>query len=77
MVEVPADAGDDYLRQMRAEVKRERVNKVTGRSEWRWHKEGPNHFWDCEAMQVAVALALELLPSPNEPAEKTDEQKDT
>lgn len=62
--ETPADAGEDYLRQLRGEVKRERVSKATGRSEWRWHKVGPNHIWDCEAMQVAVALALQILPSP-------------
>jgi hypothetical protein len=63
--EVPADVGEDYVRQMRGEVKRERVNKTTGRSEWRWTKVGPNHFWDCEAMQVAAALALQILPSPD------------
>ena len=65
MVRSPADAGEDYLRQLRGEVKRERINKNTGRTEWRWVKTGPNHFWDCEAMQVAVALALQLLPSPD------------
>lgn len=62
--ELPSDIGEDYLRQMRGEVKRERVSKVTGRSEWRWAKVGPNHFLDCEAMQTAVALALQILPSP-------------
>jgi hypothetical protein len=62
--QVPADVGDDYVRQLRGETKRERINKTTGRSEWRWVKVGPNHYLDCEAMQVAVALALQILPSP-------------
>jgi len=68
--ELPADVGEDYLRQMRGEVKRERVSKVTGRSEWRWAKVGPNHFLDCEAMQTAVALALQILPSPETPTKE-------
>lgn len=62
--EVAEDVGDEYLKQLRGEAKRERVSKKTGRSEWRWQKVGPNHLWDCEAMQVAVALALHILPSP-------------
>jgi len=62
--ECGADHGEEYARHLRGEVKRERISKSTGRSEWRWTKTGPNHMWDCEAMQVAVALALQLLPSP-------------
>jgi len=63
--ECGADHGEEYARHLRGEVKRERISKSTGRSEWRWTKTGPNHMWDCEAMQVAVALALQLLPSPD------------
>lgn len=63
--EIAADAGEEYLHQLKGEAKRERVNKRTGRSEWRWVKTGPNHYWDCEAMQVACALALQILPSPD------------
>jgi hypothetical protein len=63
--ECGADHGEEYARHLRGEVKRERISKSTGRSEWRWTKTGPNHMWDCEAMQVAVALALNLLPSPD------------
>ena len=62
--ECGTDHGEEYARHLRGEVKRERISKSTGRSEWRWTKTGPNHMWDCEAMQVAVALALQLLPSP-------------
>jgi hypothetical protein len=61
---IAADAGPEYLAQLQAEAKRERINKNTGRSEWRWVKTGANHMRDCEAMQVAVALALGILPMP-------------
>jgi len=73
--EIPGDVGEEYMRQMRGEAKKERVSKSTGRSEWRWHKIGANHFWDCEAMQCAVALALHILPSPID--DKSDEQNTT
>lgn len=63
--ELPSDIGDEYVRQLRGETKRERINKITGRSEWRWAKIGPNHYLDCEAMQIAVALALQILPNPD------------
>ena len=66
--ELPSDITPEYLRHLRGEAKRERINKATGRSEWRWVKVGPNHENDCEAMQVALALALQILPSPEPPA---------
>jgi hypothetical protein len=72
--EVAADVGDDYQRHLRGEAKKERVSKATGRSEWRWHKTGPNHMWDCEAMQVAVALALQILPSIDKANDDTDKK---
>lgn len=75
--EVGADAGEEYLRQLRGETKRERISKATGRSEWRWHKVGPNHYWDCEAMQTAVALALHVLPSPAVDAATEERTHDT
>lgn len=85
--EIASDVGDEYLRQLGVpqqqagggfkqtggEVKRERVSKATGRSEWRWAKVGPNHFTDCEAMQVALALALGILSSEPPKTEKRDE----
>lgn len=71
--ELPADVGEEYLRQIRGETKRERINKGNGRSEWRWVKTGPNHFWDCEAMQVAVALALRVLRSADGAAQLTEQ----
>lgn len=72
---LPADAGEEYARQMRGEAKRERIVKKTGRSEWRWVKVGANHYWDCEAMGVAVAIAMQILPSPDgETLKPEDEQ---
>ncbi len=72
--EVAADVPEYWKQHMRGDAKRERVSKKNGRSEWRWTKVGANHLWDCEAMQVAAALALRLLPSPeNESKNETKE----
>ena len=68
--EVPDDAGQEYERQINGDVKKEMVNKRTGRSEWRWVRRHANHYWDCEAMQVAAALMLGILASPAEPDEE-------
>ena len=68
--EVPDDAGQEYERQINGDVKKEMVNKKTGRSEWRWVRRHANHYWDCEAMQVAAALMLGILASPAEPDEE-------
>lgn len=87
--ELPTDIGDEYLRQVGVpqrqsdgsmkqtggEVKRERINKTTGRSEWRWVKVGANHYLDCEAMQCAFALALGILSS--EPVDGAESQQET
>lgn len=76
--ELPSDIGDQYLHQLGVpqvqsdgtrkqtggEVKREKINKGTGRSEWRWAKVGANHYLDCEAMQCALALALGIIAQP-------------
>ena len=85
--EIPSDIGDQYLHQLGVpqkqldgtfkqtggEVKREKVNKATGRSEWRWVKVGANHYLDCEAMQCALAMALGILAVD----ETKDRQEDT
>lgn len=59
--EIPDDVGEDYKAQLNGETKRERINKTTGRPEWRWTKTGPNHLWDCEAMIVLFLLIMGLL----------------
>lgn len=69
---VPQPQGDGTFKQTGGDAKRERVNKSTGRPEWRWVKVGANHLWDCEAMQVAVALALRVLRSADAPLTKQD-----
>ncbi len=56
---------------MNGEHKRESVNKKTGRPEWRWFRKHANHYWDCEAMQVAAALMLGIL-APPEPSEREE-----
>jgi hypothetical protein len=65
---IPARQADGTFKQSGGEVKRERISKATGRSEWRWAKVGPNHYLDCEAMQCALALALGILAA--EPVEQ-------
>ena len=71
--EAADDAGEEYERQMNGERKKERVNKTTGRPEWRWFRTHANHYWDCEAMQVAAAMMLSILiqPDPTEEEQKT------
>jgi hypothetical protein len=61
-------ANADYQKHITAE------NKVLcqsrGRSFYRWekrHRTLPNHLWDCEVMQVAGALYLQLLVIPEAP----------
>ncbi|MCB1279055.1 terminase gpA endonuclease subunit, partial [Prosthecobacter sp.] len=55
--EIAEDADDDYLTQMESE---QRVRKG---GKWLWERIGkrPNHYWDCEAMQVAAAVMLKLV----------------
>ncbi len=54
--EIPLDAPDEYLRMLDSE---QRVKK--GNS-WEWQQIGkrPNHYWDCEAMQVCAAYMMKL-----------------
>lgn len=67
--EVADDVGDEYKSQLSGETKRERINKATGRPEWRWVKTGPNHQWDCEAEIVVFLLIVNLLTEANAPQE--------
>ena len=71
--EIAGDVGEEYERQMNGERKKERVNKTTGRPEWRWFRTTANHYWDCEAMQVCAAMMLSILI----PAEPTEDEKPT
>jgi len=55
--DIPEDAGEDYLVQMESE---QRIRKG-GR--WLWEQIGkrPNHYWDCESMQIAAAVMLKIV----------------
>ena len=54
--EVPSDVPEEYLKMLDSE---QRVKK--GNS-WEWLQIGkrPNHYWDCEAMQVCAAYMMKL-----------------
>lgn len=71
--EVADDAGQEYESQLNGDRKKEFVNKKSGRQEWRWVRVHANHYWDCEAMQVAAALMLGILASPEAIAEPVTE----
>lgn len=55
--EVPKDAPQDYLDMLDSE------HRVFERGHWVWKQMQyrPNHFFDCEAMQVTAALMLKLV----------------
>jgi phage terminase large subunit GpA-like protein len=60
--EVPSDIEDDYLTQMEGE---QRVKKS---GKWLWERIGkrPQHFFDCEVMQVCAATMLKLIGAESE-----------
>jgi hypothetical protein len=55
--EIAEDAEEDYLAQMESE------HRIRKGGKWLWEQIGkrPNHYWDCEAMQVAAAVMLKLV----------------
>lgn len=54
--EIPSDIPEEYVKMLDSE---QRVKK--GKS-WEWRQIGkrPNHYWDCEAMQVCAAYMMKL-----------------
>lgn len=60
--EIPSDAPEEYLKMLDSE---QRVRK--GNS-WEWQQIGkrPNHYWDCEAMQVCAAYMMKLFKCSDE-----------
>lgn len=54
--EIPSDAPEDYLKMLDSE---QRVKKG---NTWEWQQIGkrPNHYWDCEAMQICAAYMMKL-----------------
>jgi hypothetical protein len=64
----PSGSEDDpseieYRRQMTAEYKKRKVDKFSGKVEWKWvcpsHN---NHAFDCAKMQVVAAILADLVP---------------
>lgn len=56
-------AEKEYDRQLSAEYKRQKIDKLTGRRSWHWHcPSGNNHLNDCERMQVLAATLTDCLP---------------
>ena len=55
--EVPDDIDDDYLGQMESE------HRIKDGNRWLWKQIGsrPNHFWDCESMQIVAAVMLKII----------------
>jgi hypothetical protein len=55
--EIPEDASEDYLKQLESE------RRVKKGGKWLWLQIGdrPNHYLDCEAMQVCAAVMLKLV----------------
>ncbi len=74
--EVPRDASDAYWAHMDAKVREEKRDPKTGRKVEQWvmrrHKTTqPEHWLDAEAMQIAMALFLKLLPWGQAPKKAT------
>lgn len=65
---IDAGADEDYDRQMCGEAKIATPRATKGKRE-RWEKRGPNHYWDCEVMQVVMAEIMRVdLLSETKPA---------
>lgn len=54
--EIPSDVPEEYVKMLDSE---QRVKKGKSR-EWRQIGKRPNHYWDCEAMQVCAAYMMKL-----------------
>lgn len=54
--EVPSDVPEQYLKMLDSE------QRVKNGNSWEWRQIGkrPNHYWDCEAMQVCAAYMMKL-----------------
>lgn len=57
MWQVPDDVPEDYIQQMESEQRIKKNNK------WIWQQIGsrPNHYFDCEAMNVVAAVMLKII----------------
>ena len=69
--EVPDDAPEDYIAQLESEI---RVREK-GKTFWKQIGNRPNHYLDCEAMQVAAATMIKLIG--REAAESSEIEEET
>ena len=54
--ELPSDISEDYLKMLDSEHRIKKGNSFV----WEQIGRRPNHYWDCEAMQVVVAFMLKI-----------------
>jgi len=76
--EVPEEyATDEYWRHLDGEYKARTFNARTGRVSYVWTRRSrhwPNHLFDCEVMQLAVALKVGLLSLSTPTSTTTDDE---
>jgi hypothetical protein len=67
---VPNNIFPEYTRQLTAEVKKEVIDKKTGRPKFIWVRiRKANHLFDCEAMQVVAASMERIIGAGEDEAE--------
>lgn len=73
-----AVATDEYWRHMDGEMKQRERSAKTGMTRYAWVRRGtswPNHLFDCEVMQLAVAQFLDVLVMPQQETQQQEESK--
>jgi hypothetical protein len=73
---VPDENEQEYRKQMTAEFKKRKENKLTGRAEMVWvQSRRDNHLWDCGKMQVLAATLADLLPDADQVREEDGDKE--
>lgn len=67
--ELPSDISDDYLKMLDSEHRIKKGNTFV----WEQIGRRPNHYWDCEAMQVVVAFMLKIFGRGEETKSANDD----
>ena len=70
--EVPDDVPEDYLKQMESE------HRIKDKGKWIWLQIGnrPNHYFDCDSMQVTAATMLKLIGRESIQSASSDTEQD-
>jgi phage terminase large subunit GpA-like protein len=60
---VTSNSDDDYERQLNSELLTRTIDKKTNKEKWIWVAKPnvPNHYWDCECMQLVAACMVGIL----------------